>query len=241
MGPELSLDQPEEKLLNEEKQRYQIITGAVIYLAQVARYDILYAVNQLARATSKPAKAHMGAAKHLLRYLAGSIDFFITDKYGGFRLAAFSDANWSNNPDNGRCTSSYIVMLANAPISFKVGLQGLTAQSTMEAELVAAALAMKEAAFCSNMTLELGFDKSFGSAPLYIDNTSALHVAGNRTYSPRAKHIALRYFFVQELVEEGKVSIHYVKSENQLADLGTKHHSKHRHRDLIKFINEFKA
>ena len=132
-------------------------------------------------------------------------------------------------------------MLANAPISFKVGLQGLTAQFTMEAEVVAAALAMKEAAFCSNMMLDLGFEESFSSVPLYIDNTSALHVAGNRTYSPRAKHIALRYFFGQELVEEGKPSIRYVKSEGQLADLGTKHHSKHRHRNLIKLINEFKA
>ena len=82
---------------------------------------------------------------------------------------------------------------------------------------------------------------SFGSVPLYIDNTLALHVAGNRTYIPRAKHIALRYyFFVQEPVE-GKVSIPYVKSEDQLADLGTKHHGKHRHRDLMKLINEFKA
>ena len=131
--------------------------------------------------------------------------------------------------------------LTDAPTIFKVGLQGLTAQSTMEAELVAAALAIKdEAVFCSNTMSGLGFDKSFGSVPLYIDNTLALHVAGNRTYSPRAKHIALRYFFVQELVE-GKVSIHYAKSEGQLADLGTKHHSKHRHRDLIKFIIEFKA
>ena len=229
VGPELSLNQPEEKLLNEEeKWRYQAITGPVMYLAQVIRYDILYAVNQLARAISKPAKAHMGAAKHLLRYLAGSTDFSITYKQGG-------------NPNRGRSTSSYIVMLANAPISFKVGLQGLTAQSTMEAELVAAALAMKEAVSCSNMILELGFDKSFGSVPLYIDNTSTLDVAGNRTYSPRATHIALRYFLVQELVEECKVDIHYVKSEDQLADLGTKHHSKHRHRDLIKFMNEFKA
>ena len=45
--------------------------------------------------------------------------------------------------------------------------------------------------------------------------------------------------FVQELVEEGKVSIHYVKSEDQQADLGTKHLSKHRHRKVIKLINEF--
>ena len=64
----------------------------------------------------------------------------------------------------------------------------------------------------------------------------------NRTYIPRAKHIALRYyFFVQELVE-GKVSIHYVKSEGELADfLVPKHHRKYRHRDLIEFINDFEA
>ena len=70
----------------------------------------------------------------------------------------------------------------------------------MKAELVAAALTMKEAVFCSNIMLELGFKEGFGSVPFYIDHTSALHVAGNRTYSPRAKHIALRYFFAQELV-----------------------------------------
>ena len=58
------------------------------------------------------------------------------------------------------------------------------------------ALTMKEAVFCSNMMLELGFKEGFGSVPLDINNTSAFHVAGNRTYSPRAKHIALRYLFV---------------------------------------------
>ena len=142
-----------------------------------------------------------------------------------------------------RFTPSYIVTLSNAPIIFKVGLQGLTAQSTMEAEFAVAALIIKEgAAFFPNMMLELDFDKSFDSVPLHIDNTSALHIADNRTNISRAKHIALRYyFFVQGLVE-GKVSIHYVKSESQLADfLGTKHHRKHHHRDLIEFINDFKA
>ena len=134
------------------------------------------------------------------------------------------------------------MMVVNAPIIFKVELQGLTAQLTMEAELVVAALTMKvESVFCSNMMAELGFGESFGSVPLHIDSTSALYIAGNHTYIPRAKHIALRYyFFVQELVE-GKVGIHYVKSEGQLADLGTKHHSNHRHGNLIKFINDFKV
>ena len=85
-------------------------------------------------------------------------------------------------------------MLSNGPISFKVVIHELNAQSTMEAELVAVALTMKESVFCS---MELGFKEGFGSVPLQIGNTPALHVTGSRTYSPRAKHIALRYFFVQ--------------------------------------------
>ena len=242
VGPEISLDQPADRLLDErEKQRFQSIAGALMYLAQVSRYDILYAVYQLARVMSKPSKAHMGAAKHVLRYLAGSVNFPITYKRGGFKLTTYTDANRGGNPDNGKSTSSYIVMLANGPISFKVGLQSLTAQSTMEAEIVAAGTVTKESLFCRNMMMELGFTERFRSVLVYIDNTSALHVAGNKTFSPRAKHVALRYFFVQEVVKEGKVIIHFVKTEQQLTNLGTKHLKKHRHRFLIKLINEFRA
>ena len=67
-GPELSLNQPETNLLDEKRKgRYQSIVGGTMYLAQVSRYDILYAVIQLARGMSKPSKAHVGVAKHLLR------------------------------------------------------------------------------------------------------------------------------------------------------------------------------
>ena len=37
----------------------------------------MYSSGQLARAMSRPAKVHMGAAKHLLRYLAGTTDLTI--------------------------------------------------------------------------------------------------------------------------------------------------------------------
>ena len=128
IGPELSRDPQEEKLLNElEKRRYQTITvEPYMYFAEATPYGILCAVNQLARDMSKPAKAHMGAAKHLLCHLVESTGFSITYTQGGFRLATFLDANWVNNLENGRSRSSHIVMLANAPIIFKVGLQGLT-------------------------------------------------------------------------------------------------------------------
>ena len=85
----------------------------------------------------------------------------------------------------------------------------------MEAELAVEAPTIKEAMVCSDMMLELVFDESFGNVPLYINHTLALHVNGNRTYSPRAKDIALRYVFVQALVEDDKIGIHYVKTEDQ--------------------------
>ena len=63
-GPEISLDQPADRLLDEQgNQQYQSIAGALMYLAQVSRYDILYAVNHLARAMSKPPKVHMGGGQ----------------------------------------------------------------------------------------------------------------------------------------------------------------------------------
>ena len=40
-----------------------------------------------------------------------------------------------------------------------VGLQSPTARSTLEAELVVAALTMKEVVLCSNMMVELDFEK----------------------------------------------------------------------------------
>ena len=58
-------------------------------------------------------------------------------------------------------------------------------------------------------------------------------VAGNRTYSPRAKHITLKVFSVQELVKEGKFTIHCVNTQDQLANLGTNHLGRHRSRALI--------
>ena len=85
VGSELSLNQPEDKLLYVEgKQKYQSITGAMMYLAQASRYGILYAINQLARAMSKPSKAHMEAVKHVLRCLAGYVVVQIIYKQDDF-------------------------------------------------------------------------------------------------------------------------------------------------------------
>lgn len=68
---------------------------------------------------------------------------------------------------------------------------------------------MKEAVFCSNLLTELGFGKEFAQVQLYYDNTATLHALGNRSFSSRTKHIALRFFLIRELLyrKEGSLSV----------------------------------
>ena len=89
------------------------------------------------------------------------------------------------------------------------------------------------------MMLELGFGSTFNTVPVYLDNKSAIRVASNRTYNGRTKHIALRFFFVQELVDLGKIAVRYTPTQNQLSDLGTKFLATPRFRDLISKIQAF--
>lgn len=100
---------------------------------------------------------------------------------------------------------------------------------------------MKEAVFFKIMIQALGFKDGFDCVPPFIDNTSALHVTGNYTHSPRTNHIALGYFFIQELVEDGTITIRYAKTQDQLAGIGTKHLNNQRHREHITKIRDFEA
>ena len=166
------------------------------------------------------------------------MDFSITYKQEGFRLNACSEANWGNNRDNGKSTPSYIMMMCNGPVSLKVGMQGLPAQSTMEAELVAGALAMREAMFCQSMVTEPGFKEDFKRVPLHMDNTSALHAAEIQTSSLRAKHVNLGYFIFARSSRRDTWAF-TTPSAKQLADLGAKFLKKPRHPFLIVVMKNF--
>ena len=74
---------------------------------------------------------------------------------------------------------------------------------------------------------------------VYCDNTATLHVLGNRYFSSRTKRITLHVFFIRELVTEGGISIHYVPTDDNFADIGTKHFNKHTFKHLMDLINKF--
>ena len=58
--------------------------------------------------------------------------------------------------------------------------------------------------------------------PIKCDNTSAINLTRNPIQHSRTKHIDIRHHFLRDHVQKGDVSIEFVSTENQLADIFTK-------------------
>ena len=58
--------------------------------------------------------------------------------------------------------------------------------------------------------------------PLYCDSKSAIRICDNLVQNSKTKHIALRYHFIKDHVEDGNVEVHFVRSADQLVDIFTK-------------------
>ena len=57
---------------------------------------------------------------------------------------------------------------------------------------------------------------------LYCDNTSAINISKNPVMHAKTKHIAIKYHYVRELVEDKQVKMKYIHSKEQIVDIFTK-------------------
>ena len=130
-----------------------------------------------------------------------------------------------------------LFFLGGGLFSFGSKTQSLTAQSTVESELQALSYEARNAVYLSNFLMGLGF-KTFSSVPINSDSTGALSVAGNAMFSSRTNRIALRFFFVRELIKRNTTTLHRKPTQQMLADIAT-HLSKQRFRELLQQIKKF--
>ena len=72
----------------------------------------------------------------------------------------------------------------------------------------------------SQMQKKLGIGG--GSVMLLGDNESSLKLVENPVFHKRSKHIEIKYHSVRERVSKKKISLQFVKSEDQAADMLTK-------------------
>lgn len=99
-------------------------------------------------------------------------------------------------------------------------MQKCVAQSTTEAEYVAAAEAAKEAIWLDKLIMEMGLTQ--GVVNLHCDSQSALHLAANQVMDSRVKHIDIRYHFIREAVSDKTIELVKIDGKLNPADALTK-------------------
>ena len=93
----------------------------------------------------------------------------------------------------------------------------------MESEFIALAAAGKEAEWLRNMLLDIKlWPKPMPAISLRCDSQAIMSRAYSNVYNGKSRHISLRHEYVRQLINDGIITIVYVRSSDNLADPLTK-------------------
>jgi hypothetical protein len=92
------------------KVPYASTIGSLMYAMLCTCLDICIAFGMVSRYQCNPEPAHWRAVKRILRCLRGTIG-------GDLRLIGYNDADWANDKDECKSTSSYAIILGVRVVS----------------------------------------------------------------------------------------------------------------------------
>ena len=211
-------------LSDEDADTYRSILGKLLYVATNTRPDLIVAVAVLSQFSKAPQERHYIGLKHLLRYVRGSVDLRLTlgtaNKYK--TVTGFSDADWGR--DQNRKTRTGYAFYLFGLISWRTQLQH-PCLSSAEAELVALCSATQEGLYLHHVLEEMHqFDARIPTAPPHIlgDNQAALKTAATGAFSRELRHVDTKYRFIHHHIENGRLSVDYIPTQENNADPLTK-------------------
>lgn len=208
------------KAVNETK--YRSIVGGLRYLVNT-RPDLAYAVGVVSRYMERPTIMHYNAAKRILRYIKGTLNYglFYSRGVGNYILSGYSDSNMAGDTDDRKSTGGVAFYLNQNLITWVSQKQRCVALSSCEAEFMAANAAACQGVWLRNLLRQI---TDIGDAPvvIYIDNKSAIDLTKNPVFHGRSKHIDVRYHFIRDCIERGEVDVKHVCTTKQRADVLTK-------------------
>jgi len=208
-------------LITTEKQRppYRGVIGALSHLARMTRPEIQFATFYHARYQNDPGRKHWISAKRILRYLSGTKDIHLTPNRNSPLLEVYSDSDYLGDPDEAKSTTGIVIKVYGIPVLVKSRLQTLNAKSSTAAEIIAMCDTTEEATWVKNLLTEMGESPELN---LQADNKPSITTIENVRISKGNKHIANKYYFVKGYVKEKKLSIQYVPTKENIADICTK-------------------
>ena len=182
--------------------------------------------------------------KTILKYLRRTKDQFLIYGDSELKLKGYTDASFASNKDDSKSISGYVFTLNGGAVSWKSSKQAMVADSTTEAEYIAASEAAKEVVWMKKFIFELGVVPSIEeSVPLLCDNNGAIAQAKEPRSHQKSKHILRKYHLIREIKELGDVKIEKVDGKENAADsftkaLGIKEFHKHKWELGMKFMND---
>ena len=138
-------------------------------------------------------------------------------------LRVYSDANHGSDPINRKSVTGFCIFLGDSLISWKSKKQSIVSQSSTEAEYRAMASTTKEIVWLRWLLADMGVSFSYPTL-MYCDNKSAIQIAHNSVFHERTKHIEIDCHLTRHHLKHGTITLPFVPSSLQLAELFTKSH-----------------
>ncbi|KAE8655864.1 hypothetical protein F3Y22_tig00117016pilonHSYRG00207 [Hibiscus syriacus] len=200
---------------------FKSLIGRLRYLTYT-RPNILHVVGLVSRYMESPTTTHFKAAKRILCYLKGTIDFGLFYSVSNdYKLVGYSDSDWGGDIDNRRSTTGFIFFMGDIAFTWMSKKQPIITLSTCEAEYVVATSCVCHAIWLRNLLKEIGLIQK-EPTKVCVENKSTIPLSKNSVFHDRSKHIDIRYHYIRECVARNDVEVEYVKSQDQVADIFTK-------------------
>ena len=158
------------------------------------------------------------AAKHVLRYLRGTIGLGLKYRNVEIKLEGYTDSDWAGCSLNRKSTTGCCFSLGSAMVSWFNRKQPTIALSSTEAEYMSGA---SEAVWLRKILFGL-FGKKLDSTVIHCDNQSCIKLSANPVFHNRSKHIKTLYHYIRDMVDKNVIKLIYVNANDQNCDIFTK-------------------
>ena len=142
-------------------------------------------------------------------------------KNGKWFIEAYSDSDWAGDPDDRKSVGSFVIFVCGVPVIWRSKSHVCLSLSSSEAEFYACAETVKEIPFVAQLLLFLDVEVEL-PVNVWVDNVGAIFMSENVTSSTRTRHMDTRWWFVTNWQEEGLVKVQFVRTANNISDVGTK-------------------
>ena len=200
--------------------KYLSLLMSIFFVARMTRWDILWVCTYMGSRSNNPTTHDYNQLLIVLRYLRSTMKYKRSFHCNGLTLLLFVDAAHGLHLD-GKGHTGLEIRVGNDCIFCKSSKQKVNALSSTEAEVLALAEALTFLEWILMLFKDLLIDVQL---PVTIceDNMSTITMVTEGPQFKRAKHMLIKVNYVKQFIDDGRILLKHVYSENMRADHLTK-------------------